>query len=93
MARSKIVRYRRQLAKRARKEMSLFLSRLAAHRPVKSLLRHGRAAVVIAKTVQRLRPDLVAVGASGRAGLPYYLLGSVAEHVLREAPCDVLVTR
>ena len=27
----------------------------------------------------------------GLTGLPYVLLGSVAEHVLREAGCDVLV--
>jgi len=29
----------------------------------------------------------------GLTGLPYVLLGSVAEHVLREADCDVLAVR
>jgi nucleotide-binding universal stress UspA family protein len=33
------------------------------------------------------------VGTHGLSGLPYVLLGSVAEHVLRESPCDVLVER
>lgn len=57
------------------------------------MLKHGRASHVIPKTAKRVRADLVAVGTTGRTGLPYILLGSVAEHVLREAPCDVLVAR
>lgn len=36
------------------------------------------------------RADLVAVGTQGLSGLRYILLGSVAEHVLREAPAGVL---
>jgi len=40
-----------------------------------------------------MRAELVAVGTTGRTGIPHILLGSVAEHVLRETPCDVLVTR
>jgi len=62
-------------------------------RPVKRILKHGRAPHVITKTTKRLRADLVAVGTTGRTGLPYILLGSVAEHVLRETRCDVLVAR
>ncbi|MPZ78088.1 MAG: hypothetical protein GEU77_16380 [Deltaproteobacteria bacterium] len=93
IARSKITRYRRTFAKRKRHEMDLFLRRISRGRPIKQLLRRGRAPHVITKAAQRLRPDLVAVGTSGRTGLPYFLLGSVAEHVLREVSCDVLVTR
>jgi nucleotide-binding universal stress UspA family protein len=57
------------------------------------LLRYGRAPQVISAIARRLRPDLVSVGSAGRTGLPYVLLGSVAEHVLREVSCDVLVAR
>ena len=35
--------------------------------------------------------DLVVVGSHGRRGLARFLLGSVAEEVLRQADCDVLV--
>lgn len=37
--------------------------------------------------------DLVVVGSHGRHGLPHALLGSVAEKVVRTAPCPVLVVR
>ncbi|HEU5055542.1 MAG TPA: universal stress protein [Kofleriaceae bacterium] len=37
--------------------------------------------------------DLVAMGTHGRTGLARVLLGSVAERVVRHAPCAVLVVR
>lgn len=37
--------------------------------------------------------DLVAVGTHGRSGIGRMLLGSVAEHVLHDAPCPVLAVR
>jgi universal stress protein A len=40
-----------------------------------------------------LRADLIVMGTHGRRGLARALLGSVAEHVLRQAPCPVLTVR
>ena len=37
--------------------------------------------------------DLIAVGTHGKAGIRYALLGSVAEHVLRDTDRDVLLAR
>ena len=37
--------------------------------------------------------DLIVMSTHGRTGLPHLLLGSVAEKVVRLAPCPVLVTR
>jgi nucleotide-binding universal stress UspA family protein len=37
--------------------------------------------------------DLIVVGSHGRRGLPRALLGSVAEKIVRTAPCPVLVVR
>jgi nucleotide-binding universal stress UspA family protein len=37
--------------------------------------------------------DLIVVGTIGRSGLAHLLIGSVAERVVRYAPCPVLVVR
>ena len=55
--------------------------------------RYGHPGALIPQIARELATDLVAMGTAGRSGLPYILLGSVAEHVLREAPCDVLTVR
>lgn len=47
--------------------------------------------VTLAKTDPAI--DLVVMGTHGRAGIKHVLLGSVAEKVVRHAPCPVLVVR
>ena len=37
--------------------------------------------------------DLIVMGTHGRAGLAHVLLGSVAERVVRKAPCPVLTVK
>jgi nucleotide-binding universal stress UspA family protein len=37
--------------------------------------------------------DLIVLGTHGRSGLAHLLMGSVAEHVVRSAPCSVLTVR
>jgi nucleotide-binding universal stress UspA family protein len=55
------------------------------------IIRHGYPPTMITHALSENRADLVALGTRGLSGLRYVLLGSVAEHVLRESPCDVLV--
>ena len=56
-------------------------------------IRLGHAAEGIANVAGEWRADLVVIGSHGRGGLGRVLLGSVAEAVVRCAPCPVLVTR
>lgn len=37
--------------------------------------------------------DLIVMGSHGRTGLSHVFIGSVAEQVIRHAPCPVLVTK
>ena len=94
MTKSEILRYRRQFARQSREQMKILIRRMGlSGKSIVRLLRYGRAPHVIAGAARRLRPDLVSIGSTGRTGLPYILLGSVAVHVLREVSCDVLVAR
>ena len=56
--------------------------------------------VVVGETVSEIcqvatqeQADLIVIGSHGRTGLSHVLLGSVAERVVRHAPCPVLVVR
>jgi nucleotide-binding universal stress UspA family protein len=50
----------------------------------------GEAIVEVASNEQ---VDLVVVGSHGRGAVGRFLVGSVSEHVVRHAPCPVLVVR
>lgn len=53
--------------------------------------KEGSPANVILKTIDEENVDLVIMGTSGKTGLDRFLLGSVAEKVVKSAPCPVLV--
>lgn len=56
-------------------------------------VRQGNPALVISHLAAEREADLVVMGTTGRSGLPYILLGSVAEKVMQIVPCDALVVR
>jgi nucleotide-binding universal stress UspA family protein len=56
----------------------------------RSYVRHGQVWKSLAGIVEENQIDLVVVGTHGRSGLGKLLLGSVAEDILRHAPCPVL---
>jgi nucleotide-binding universal stress UspA family protein len=53
----------------------------------------GDPATEIVRYVHDAGIDLVVMGTHGRTGLERLLLGSVAEKVMRDAPCSVLVVK
>lgn len=58
-----------------------------------AILLDGAPHEQIPRAVRRARADLLVIGTHGRTGLTKILLGSVAERVLRLAPCPVLTVR
>ncbi len=57
------------------------------------VISNGPPYLVIVDTATDMQVDLIILGTHGRTGLPHALMGSVAEKVVRLAPCPVLVTR
>ena len=60
---------------------------------VKTAATTGKATSEIALYAQRCGADMIVVGTHGRKGLSRMLMGSTAESLLREAPCQVLVVK
>lgn len=53
----------------------------------------GRAVAEVVRAAEDWGADLIAMGSHGRRGFQRLLLGSVAEGVLRRAPCSVEIVR
>lgn len=74
-------------------------TRLETIHPKDSAVRHtyrlavGDAADEIVRLAGELHADLIVMDTHGRSGLSRLLMGSVAEHVLRHAPCPVITVR
>lgn len=56
-------------------------------------VKSGDPREVITEEAKRLHAELIVMGTHGRRGISRALLGSVAESVVRTAPCSVLVVR
>jgi nucleotide-binding universal stress UspA family protein len=82
----------------------LDLERIAAEKQIKALVdelgpelkidttlvRHGPVAEQVAAVIEEQAVDLLVIGTRGRGGLQKLALGSVAEELLRVAPCPVM---
>lgn len=53
----------------------------------------GQTATKIAEAARQWPADLIVVGSHGRKGITRTLLGSIAEGIMRHAPCPVLVVK
>ena len=58
---------------------------------VKTMVRTGFAAEVINEVAEEENVDLIVISSSGKSGLHKFILGSVAEKVLKNADVDVLL--
>jgi nucleotide-binding universal stress UspA family protein len=57
------------------------------------LLLDGLPHEQVPRAARRTRADLIVIGTHGRTGVSKLLLGSVAERIVRLAPCPVLTVR
>jgi nucleotide-binding universal stress UspA family protein len=62
-------------------------------RSVVTAVRWGSPVESIVSYADEHRVDLIVIATHGRTGLSHVFLGSVAERIVREAPCPVLTLR
>jgi nucleotide-binding universal stress UspA family protein len=79
----------------AGREMDRLLTELHRYevRQVGGRIETGEAVEEILKVLADGKYDLAVMGTHGRTGLAHLLMGSVAEKVMRRAPCPVLTVR
>lgn len=78
----------------AEKELSLLVAEEVDRKvPVTTVIRFGSPRSEILELADSLPADLIVLSTHGRTGLKHVFLGSVAEAVVRHAPCPVLVVR
>ncbi len=83
-----------ELAKQGGKRLlAEFSPRVALQTPPLEFLQIGKPATEIVKAAKDWPADIIVLGSHGRGGVDRLLLGSVAEGVMRHAPCPVLVVR
>lgn len=70
-----------------------FRQRASRGRPPLEFVGVGKPASEIVKTAKEWPADVIVMGSHARRGVERVLLGSVAEAVMRHAPCSVLVVR
>jgi len=84
-----------ELLKLSESELAKFTANHLAEfkRPITREVALGRPYHEIIRYAGENKIDLVVLGTHGRGGLRHALLGSVAERVVRKAPCPVLTIR
>lgn len=76
-----------------RKLTELMIEKKIAHDRVAIVIRHGKAASTIVQAAHDVAADLIVMSTHGRTGFQHALLRSVAEKVVRFAPCPVLTMK
>ena len=87
------VQQRMEADARARLEALLDDEDREVLRPELVVLRSGAPAQTILAFADGHQTDLIVVGTHGRTGLSRLFMGSVAQHIVRMAPCPVLTVR
>lgn len=77
----------------AKKLIADFRRRLPPPAAALEFVAIGKPATEIVSAATEWPADLIVIGSHGRGGIKRALLGSVAEGVMRHAPCPVLIVR
>lgn len=85
--------YLNELVTESKTQLEAMAKKFFLNGNAKVLVRSGDPRNVIKAVAREIGADLIVMGTHGRRGLERFFLGSVAEEVVRGAPCSVLVAR
>ncbi len=80
--------------KKARQDLQAFADKYDDDQTTIALeIAEGKPFIEIIKAAKNYDVDLIVMGTHGHTGLQHMLIGSVAEKVVRKAPCPVLTVK
>jgi nucleotide-binding universal stress UspA family protein len=82
-----------QVREESQKNLDVFIAKNLPDVPVVKAFVEGRPFVEIVRYARDNKIELMVIATHGRTGLKHALFGSVAEKVIRKAPCPVLVVK
>jgi nucleotide-binding universal stress UspA family protein len=85
--------YEAQVRQEVERRLSMVAAKHAHGVPLRCLVGRGDAATEIDRMATAEKVDLIVLATHGWTGWRHLVFGSVAEKVLREAPCPVLSVR
>jgi len=85
--------YEAQVRQEVERRMALVAEKHASGVTVRRIVGRGDAAAEIGRVATEEQADLIVLATHGWTGWRHLVFGSVAEKILREAPCPVLSVR
>jgi nucleotide-binding universal stress UspA family protein len=82
-----------RLRQAAEERLAKAIAEAGGQAKVESAVAEGRPSAEVLDYVQKNNVDLVVMGTHGRGAIGKALLGSVADNVIRQAECPVMVVR
>ncbi|MBI2430066.1 MAG: universal stress protein [Ignavibacteriales bacterium] len=88
-------KFREELLKQEQKRLNEYATTLLHehHNKVKVIMLEGNASQTIISYAKENNFDMIVMNTHGRTGIQHAVLGSIAEKVVRHAPCPVLTIR
>lgn len=83
----------RRIHRKGRHHVRQLLASVGVDVSLRFHFHEGEAVAAVLAWVDKLKPDLIVMGTHGHRGAARFFLGSVAEAVVRQAPCPVLTLR
>jgi universal stress protein A len=77
----------------ANKLNEIVKTRIPATIKAEAVIGHGNAAKEIVRIAEETKADLIVIATQGHTGWHHLMMGSVAEKVIRHAPCPVFAIR
>ncbi len=81
----------RAILQQVREEAEGWVSRHIKNQDVEVLVRSGSVEESILRVAQEIDADLIVMATHGHTGLKHLMMGSVTEHVMRNATCPMMV--